>query len=381
LLAERYFNIDFGTLQYFQTGKNHIMKEMKILSARMMNILVVFILMAMSLTMNAQKSGKQDVKLIRVDEKNKVDVIIGGKFFTSYQYPANIEKPFLYPVVAPDGPVVTRGFPIEPRKGERVDHPHHIGIWFNHGNVNGLDFWNNSSAIPAEKKKDYGHISVQKIVKTESGNKGVLEVTANWDDNSGKTILTENTTYVFSGVGDLRIVDHITTLTAADRPVTFNDSKEGMFAIRLDRAFEMPSNEPLIFTDDKGIPTKVEVVDNTGVTGMYLSSGGLKGEAVWGTRNNWVILTGNKDNVKVTIGMFDNPGNPGYPAYAHARGYGLFSLNNFGRRSYDKKQEELTYTIEKGKSVKLIHRFIVQSGKELTSGEVDKIFAEFSKEY
>ena len=198
------------------------------------------------------KSKELDVKLVRVDDKNKVDVFIGGKLFTSYQYPGNIEKPFLYPVIAPNGSVITRGFPIEPRKGERVDHPHHIGIWFNHGNVNGLDFWNNSSAIAADKKDEYGHIAVQKIIKAESGKKGILEITANWDDNKGNTLLRENTTYYFTGSGDSRTIDHITTLTAVNGPVTINDSKEGMFAIRVDRAFEMPSNEPLIFTDDKG---------------------------------------------------------------------------------------------------------------------------------
>ncbi len=89
---------------------------------------------------------------VRVDDKQKVDIFIDGNYFTSYCYPSNIEKPFLFPVLAPDGAAITRGFPKEPRKGERVDHPHHIGIWFNHGDVNGLDFWNNSSAIPADKK-------------------------------------------------------------------------------------------------------------------------------------------------------------------------------------------------------------------------------------
>ncbi len=267
------------------------------------------------LVLNARGPKDTDVRLERTDDKHKVDIIIGGKYFTSYQYPANTEKPFLFPVIAPNGSVITRGFPIEPRKGERVDHPHHIGIWFNHGNVNRLDFWNNSSAIPADKKPEYGHISFQKIIKAESGKKGVLEIVANWDDNNGNTLLRENTTYVFSGTGNLRIVDHITTLTAVNGTVTFNDSKEGMFAIRLDRAFEMPSNEPLIFTDEKGNPTKVEVIDNTGVTGMYSSSKGLTGDAVWGTRNDWVLLTGTKDNVPITIGMFDNPKNQGYPAY------------------------------------------------------------------
>ena len=76
----------------------------------------------------AQSPRCKRLRLVRDDDKHKVDVIIDGKLFTSYQYPANIEKPFLYPVIAPNGSVITRGFPLEPRKGERVDHPHHIGI-------------------------------------------------------------------------------------------------------------------------------------------------------------------------------------------------------------------------------------------------------------
>src|SRR5512133_2374217 len=128
------------------------------------------------------------VKLVSDEAKQKVDVIVDGKLFTSYQYPSNLEKPFLYPVIAPCGSVITRGFPLEPRKGERVDHPHHIGLWFNHGNVNGLDFWNNSSAIPDSKKDSYGHIVVRKIDKVKSGNKGTLEVTSDWKDNKGNTI-------------------------------------------------------------------------------------------------------------------------------------------------------------------------------------------------
>jgi hypothetical protein len=333
------------------------------------------------LQLRAQQPENLDVKIVRDDSMNKVDIVIGGKLFTSFRYPANIEKPFLYPVIAPNGSVITRGFPIEPRKGERVDHPHHTGIWFNHGNVNGLDFWNNSSAIPADKKDEYGHIVLQKILKEESGKRGILAITANWDDNKGNTLLKENTTYYFSGKGDMRIIDHITTLTAVNGPVTINDSKEGMFAIRVDRAFEMPSDEPLIFTDDKGNATSVGVVDNTGVTGMYHSGNGLKGDAVWGTRNDWVLLTGTKDNSIITMGIFDNPKNPGYPAYAHARGYGLFAVNNFGQQSYDPGKEKVKFVLQKGHSVELRHRFVVQSGREITAEEANKIFEEFAKEY
>ncbi|NSW95759.1 MAG: PmoA family protein, partial [Bacteroidales bacterium] len=167
-----------------------------------------------------QEKKEKGVKLVRQDDKQKVDVYINGSFFTSYQYPSNLEKPFLFPVNAPDGSVVTRGFPLEPRKGERVDHPHQIGLWFNHGNVNGLDFWNNSSAIPPDKKDAYGHIVVQKIDRAESGKKkGTLGVVSEWKDNKGNTVLTENTLYIFSADKNGWIIDHISTLTASAGPV------------------------------------------------------------------------------------------------------------------------------------------------------------------
>jgi hypothetical protein len=326
-------------------------------------------------------ANSQNVKLVQNESQRKVDIMIGDKLFTSYQYPENQEKPFLFPVYSPNGSVVTRGYPIEPRKGERVDHPHHIGLWFNHGNVNGLDFWNNSSAIPAGKKDAYGHITVQKILKSESGKKGTLEVASNWDDNKGNTVMTEKSTYIFSGDKTTRTIDHISTLTASGGPVVITDNKEGLIAIRVDRAFEMPSNESLIFTDEKGNPTTVKATDNTGVTGMYVSSNGKKGDAVWGTRNEWVILTGTKDNTTISMALFDNPKNPGFPAYAHARGYGLFAMNDLGQNAYDPKQEKKVYNLAKGESITLYHRFYIQSGSELTPENANKIFQEFSKAY
>jgi len=334
-----------------------------------------------SLVLDGQQHEKNFVSFVRNDEKKKIDVLVDGKLFTSYNYSDRYEKTFLFPVIAPDGTVITRGFPVEPRKGERVDHPHHTGIWFNHGNVNGLDFWNNSSAIPASQKNLYGHIVHQKTTVMSEGERGILEVRLLWEDNAGNVIMSENARYVFSGDENSRTIDHISTLMAVNGPVTFGDSKEGLFAIRVDRAFEMASNEPLIFTDEKGNPTTVQVLDNTGVTGMYQSENGLKGDAVWGTRNSWVILSGEKNGVPVSMAMFDNPKNPGFPAYAHARGYGLFSINNFGQNSYDPKLEKRTFTLKKDSKITLYHRFYVESGSMLTPVNAEKIFKDFSEEY
>ncbi len=71
---------------------------------------------------------------VAVDEAaHRVDVTVDGKPFTSYLWQTNQRKPVLYPLIAPDGTTVTRGYPFALRAGERVDHPHHAGLWFNYG--------------------------------------------------------------------------------------------------------------------------------------------------------------------------------------------------------------------------------------------------------
>jgi hypothetical protein len=344
---------------------------------RISAILLIVVFMFASGTSVSGQAAK--VKFVKGD--HKVDVLIGGKLFTSYQYPVNMEKPYLFPVYAPNGSVVTRGFPLEPRPKERIDHPHHIGIWFNHGDVNGLDFWNNSSAIPAAKKNTYGHIVVKEIVKVKGGKKGTLDVISEWKDNKENTLLVETTKYIFSGDKTSCTIDHIATLTAANGTVTFTDNKEGMFAIRVDRAFEMPTNQPAVYTDAQGNPEKVSASDNTGVTGMYTSSSGKKGDDVWSSRNDWVLLSGTKDNVLTTFGFWDHPKNLGYPGHSHARGYGLFATNNLGSQVYNKNDEKIVVTLKQGESITLRHRFYIQSGSEITPEKANQIFKEFSALY
>ena len=120
-------------------------------------ILMIFIT-AFSTSAESKKESGLKISFISKDADKKVDVMVDGKLFTSYCWPDNIMKPVLYPVMTSEGTEITRGFPLKPRAGERVDHPHHIGIWFNYGDVNGYDFWNNSTAIPADKKGGYGII-------------------------------------------------------------------------------------------------------------------------------------------------------------------------------------------------------------------------------
>jgi Family of unknown function (DUF6807) len=311
----------------------------------------------------AEANGKTGVQLVVKEADRRVDVLVDGKPFTSYIWPTTLKKPVLYPLRTSAGTVVTRGFPLEPRPGERVDHPHHVGLWLNHGDVNGFDFWNNSDAIPAKDAAKYGTIVHRAIKSAKSGaDKGELQVTEDWTTPDGKTLLREDTTYVFRGGAGLRSIDRITTLTALDQKVTFHDSKEGMIGMRVARELEQPSDKAEIFTDASGKATAVAKLDNTGVSGSYTSSEGKTGDAVWATRAPWTMLSGKIGSEPITLAILDHPKNPTHPTYWHARGYGLFAANPFGAKAYTDGKAETNFALEPGQSVTLKHRVLILSG-------------------
>lgn len=292
----------------------------------------------------------------------RVDVAIGGKPFTAYLYPASLEKPVLYPIRSARGTLVTRGFPLEPRPGERTDHPHHVGHWFNYGEVNGYDFWGHSSETPAATTPKMGTIVHKAVVHVASGARGELTVTADWVVPGGRVLLRERTEFIFSGEAARRAIDRGTTWTAADEPVTFTDTKEGAFGIRVARGLEHPSREPDVFVNARGEKESVPRLDNTGVTGTYIGSDGTTGEAVWGTRGPWMGLTGLVDAAPVTLAIFDHPSSHRYPTYWHARGYGLFAANPLGRHAFDSTRPPAVLTLTPGESVTFRHRILVVDG-------------------
>ena len=352
-------------------------------------LIILFCLSACKSTPKAKtepvnEGAKKGVVLVHSEADRKVDVFIDGELLTSYMYPEDMEKPFLYPVNTASGTVVTRGYPIEPREGERVDHPHHVGIWFNYGDVNGFDFWNNSFAVPAEKKIHYGKIVHKEVLQAISKEElGILEVTMEWMVQHDAllpaiALLKEETRFEFSGDKDTRTIDRITTLTAITEDVVFTDNKEGLFAIRLDRAFEYPSDEPQVFTDAEGNPSEVKVLNNEGINGHYRNSKGIEDLEVWGKRANWVGLSATKGEEEITLAIFDHPENPGYPASWHARGYGLFAVNNLGLKVFSDGKEELNFSLKKGESVTFKHRFYISSGYRVTDDELNQQFGSFS---
>ncbi|WP_205164593.1 MULTISPECIES: PmoA family protein [Arenibacter] len=329
---------------------------------------------------NNETKAEKRIKLVSNYLEKKVDVFIDGNLFTSYIYPTNIKKPVLYPLITPKGTKITRKYPLEPSVGERVDHPHHVGVWFNYGDVNGLDFWNNSDSIKVEKRGSYGTIVHKEIVDMEDGNEEArLKVAMDWISAEGKVLLKENTTFVFRGDQDEYSIDRITNLSAPNEKVVFKDNKEGVLGIRVTRELEHPSNKPDIFTDSNGIPTGVPVLNNEGVNGNYINSENIEGDDCWGKRSNWVNLRSNIGEEKISLAILDHTSNAGYPTYWHTRGYGLFAANPLGQEVFSDGKETLNLTLNQGEDVTFKHRIVVAS-KNLGKVELDSEFSDFSKQ-
>ncbi|MEP6918797.1 MAG: PmoA family protein [Acidobacteriota bacterium] len=345
------------------------------ISTRLSTTLTVILLLV---TAGAAQSPR--IQVVPNDAGRRVDVIIDGKPFTSYIYPTVLKKPTLFPLRTATGTIITRGYPLEPRPGERVDHPHHVGLWFNHGDVNGLDFWNNSDEIPAAQAPKMGTIQHTRVVSAKGGaDRGELSVEAEWVKPDGKALMREQTSYVFRGDATSRTIDRVTTLTALGEKVVFKDIKEGVFGMRVARGLEQPDKTAQIFTDASGKRSSTKVVDNTGVSGEYLTSEGVKGDAVWGTRGHWALLAGTVDSQPVTVAILDHPSNPGFPTYWHARGYGLFAANPLGEHDFTQGKKDFNLTLEPGKSTTFRYRVLILNGTA-TAETVEQKYAAFAKE-
>lgn len=336
-------------------------------------------LLLVFLAFNFLFSQKNAVNIKMIDDKEakKVAIYIDDILITNYLYTDQWKKPVLYPLNTASGITLTRGYPINPMIDERADHPHQVGLWLNYGDVNGLDFWNNSSQIDQDRLDHYGYIQHQEILKMDE-EEGLLVVSAVWKNNGGKVLLTEETSFTFQKEGSNIIIDRISKLHA-QQDIQFNDNKEGMLGIRVANELELPDNKATILIGENGKPDTDKRVRSPLSSGDYLSSMGLTGNEVWGTRAQWVLLHGVVEGKKVGISIIDHPQNPGYPTYWHARGYGLFAANPLGQAIFSEGQEKFNFKLPQDKTITFSYRIILHEGQLPGKTSLDNYAAQFAQ--
>lgn len=326
--------------------------------------------MALSFLANAQT-----FKVVSNEARQRIDILIDGKLFTSYRYEEKIRRPVLFPIMTIGGNFVTRGFPIETRNGETINHPHQVGSTFVYGDVNGIDFWNNSPYRTAEELKRMGTIFFRKLLKQKAG-KGKAELATNsdWISPKGEILLKETSKFIFSTEGKTRIIDRETTLTANGQDITFGDNKEGLFMIHLNRQLQQNNQFPVKITDEQGNISEAKTGEN--LTGEYLNSEGLQGEKIFGTLGRWASVSGKINDENLTVAIFDNRANYNFSSSSMmVRPYGLLALNPFGRKAYEPNVEARKFVLSKDKSIKFKYRLVIYAEKVAP----EKIEVDFKK--
>lgn len=255
----------------------------------------------------------------------KIDININGKPFTTFWAGSDVNKPYFWPLRTADGKAITRRWPMEKDTNESHDHPHHRGLWFSVDEVNGYNFWGNDPSQAAKNPKA-GKIVVKNVSYKDGDKTGTFTGLFDWTTMKGKVLLHENRVMTFHADPQLRIIDVDITLTPTEK-VSFGDTKEGAFAIRLADSMTEKSHGG-------------KMVNAEGKHGM---------PEVWGKRSNWVDYSGNVDGEKVGVAIFDAGTNPRHPEYWHSRDYGLFAINPFGQHAFDPSQAESHWEIEKDK--------------------------------
>lgn len=289
------------------------------------------------------------VEVKHLAQEKKVEIGISGKPFTSYCYgPDFQQKPVFYPVLSPKGVIVNREIPFDDEAlKQSQDHPHHQSLFFGYGNVNGADFWTCRQGERMEHRA---------VMEASSGDTGELSVLIDWMDPQGHLTVHEVKRVIFGGSSDVNWMDHDITLTAALSPQSFDDTKEGMFAIRV-------SDE---LREDEG-------------TGRYINAYGWEtADQIWGRRSPWVALRGSIKGSDVTVAIFDHPTSENHPSYWHARDYGLFSINPFGRKDFVRGAEPDNRRLGIRESFHFRHRLLVYDGK-VSKQRLDEDYWEYVK--
>jgi hypothetical protein len=312
----------------------------------------------------SQDSKKEPSNMEIKVAKDEIEFLSGKNIITRYRRGPSVSKPYFWPVYGLNQVPLTRAWPmVKGMPGESTDHVHQKSAWFCHGDVipeglplktkikgvEGVDFWSESQ----------GH---GRIVCTSVGDpvidKTYCRIATNnqWQTADGITILKENRTISLHDFGPTRLFIVDIDLHADAMAVTFGDTKEGSFGVRVNDGIR----------ESKG-------------QGKLENAEGKVGEkACWGQISAWCDYSGPIDGTVAGIAIFDDPANP-YPACWHSRAYGLMAANPFGRAKSGfpamKGKTDLV-KLAKGDHLQLRYGLLVHPG-DAKEGKVADYFQKF----
>lgn len=288
-----------------------------------------------------------------VQRAGKIELQRSGQLITAVHFGRHWDKPFVHPLVTPSGIQLSRRWPVEPSEEKFKDHPWHRGLWWGHGDINGVDFWRELEVGKT------GKLILSEAPRVDCRQDHCLVELVLWlQPPSGDPIGTVRERFTVWDQLPLRVIDaEISVAADRGRDLRFGDTEDGGFAVRL--------TDPL--REDQGA--------------QLVNSQGLKGtNQIWGKPARWVHYSAQLASGRCGVVMFDHPGNVRHPTRWHARGYGLCSANPFCLADFtgDRKQDG-SYTLPGGQLLRLRYRVILHEG-DLPAARIEELYTQFTNQ-
>ncbi|GIN55687.1 hypothetical protein J8TS2_00060 [Lederbergia ruris] len=260
----------------------------------------------------SEGNQKDQLKNVEIFEReNQFDILIDSELATSYVMDPELAKPYLGPVIGPNGQSYTR------LDFETTEHPHHRSIWLGIGDVNGVDAWN--------ERPDYGKQKINHIQEKYAGPVFArISTEVEWTNFKGRSLMHDHRTItIYNTPASARIIDLSFTLSADYGRVELGATKEaGPLGIRVAETMS---------------------VDHGGT--IVNAYGSINEEECWGKSAPWCDYYGKVGGETLGIATFEDPQTTEFPTYWHIRNYGLIAPNNLYFRGGQllRKGESLTY--------------------------------------
>jgi hypothetical protein len=245
-----------------------------------------------------------------------------------YAYRGYANKPYISVLRGPSGRNVLEDSP--------ADHIHHHGVWWGHGDVNGVDYYLEAPA-PGRRLGRIEHVAF--TATTDANPHYGFTETLRWIDDNDEVVIDE--------VRDVELrfrdADHYTldldSTYTATRDLAFGTTKESVLpGIRMAEALCCVSG------------------------GHLRSSAGAKGERrIFGEKVEWFDYWGERKamyglaDITEGVACFDHPTNPNHPNPVFVRAYGPnspFQGHHFTGET----------TLRSGESWRYRHRLVIHSG-------------------
>lgn len=295
----------------------------------------VFLSLAALFLAGGMMAQKQEVSATKIG--NRIDVVIGKQFFTSYRFLPDEKYPFFFPVNGP----VSGGTTTSMRNGV---YPHHSSLFFGCDRVNGGNYW--------QEGLERGQIvSLGARVVEAKGERVVIEDECIWKRPDAQA----------------PIIDR--------RKITISSPSPELYLLDFDVEMEMLMDVTILKTNHSLFSARIDADLTVNQGGVMINSGGKEGEkGTFGVGSSWIDCYGKRKTGTEGIAIMQHPSNKWYPSPWFTRDYGFMSPTPM----YWPENEKTT-DLKKGEKINLRYRVAVHAG-DVKEANVAGLFEQYKNE-